>query len=315
MKNSIINSRTVSKYFTPPNATGIFLSTIFDLSASAASTNTTASTSQPSNDVGQTHPPSPQPSSSPEVSLQNSGPFSELPVNVSRSIVEIVQEYLHTVNKTNLITNDVAGTISGNIVGASKHPETVSMLETLLSSGTSMPDLINDKNNIEFGGTILQTSEIQNDTEIVTTIFLEPDLRVHHPTLAILLGMICVIVVFGNVLTMLSIYRERYLHTVTNYFIASLAAADCLVGAIVMPFSVVHEVMNKWWIFGQDWSVLIILSFYHQSYFTSKFNLFIFFNTHPRIDEIYFISYFLFFLLYILTYNLFNNFYSLFYFP
>lgn len=44
---------------------------------------------------------------------------------------------------------------------------------------------------------------------------------------------------------MVAIKRERYLHTVTNYFVASLAAADCLVGAIVMPFSVVHEVMDK----------------------------------------------------------------------
>lgn len=80
-----------------------------------------------------------------------------------------------------------------------------------------------------------------------------PELRIHHPALAIFLGMICVIVVFGNLLTMLSIYRERYLQTVTNYFVASLAAADCLVGAVVMPFSMVHEVMNKWWVFGQDW--------------------------------------------------------------
>lgn len=52
---------------------------------------------------------------------------------------------------------------------------------------------------------------------------------------------------------MKAIKKERYLQTVTNYFVASLAAADCLVGAVVMPFSVVHEVMNKWWIFGQDW--------------------------------------------------------------
>lgn len=80
-----------------------------------------------------------------------------------------------------------------------------------------------------------------------------PDLRIHHPGLAIVLSLISVIVVFGNILTMLSIYKERYLQTVTNYFVASLAAADCLVGAVVMPFSMVHEVMNKWWIFGQNW--------------------------------------------------------------
>lgn len=79
------------------------------------------------------------------------------------------------------------------------------------------------------------------------------DFKIHHPILAIILGIMCLCVIFGNVLVMIAIRRERYLQTVTNYFVASLAAADCLVGLVVMPFSVVHEVMNKSWIFGQDW--------------------------------------------------------------
>ncbi|RWS26583.1 G-protein coupled receptor-like protein [Leptotrombidium deliense] len=86
-----------------------------------------------------------------------------------------------------------------------------------------------------------------------TTIVIEPDLKIHYPILACFLAFICFLVIFGNVLIMIAIKRERYLHTVTNYFIASLAAADCLVGLVVMPTSVVHEVMNKWWVFGQDW--------------------------------------------------------------
>jgi len=75
-----------------------------------------------------------------------------------------------------------------------------------------------------------------------------------HKTLRVLfLAFICIIVIFGNVLIMVSIRRERYLQTLTNFFVASLAFADCLMGAIVMPSSVVYEVMNKKWIFGQDW--------------------------------------------------------------
>ena len=83
--------------------------------------------------------------------------------------------------------------------------------------------------------------------------FVGAEIVIHHPILAIILGLMCITVIFGNVLVMVAIKRERYLKTVTNYFVASLAAADCLVGLIVMPFSVVHEVMNKWWVFGQDW--------------------------------------------------------------
>lgn len=48
--------------------------------------------------------------------------------------------------------------------------------------------------------------------------------------------------VFGNVLVCLSVYTDRNLHTVTNYFIVSLAIADIMVGILVMPLAVYVEV-------------------------------------------------------------------------
>jgi 7 transmembrane receptor (rhodopsin family) len=47
---------------------------------------------------------------------------------------------------------------------------------------------------------------------------------------------------FGNVLVILSVLRERALQTVTNYFIVSLAIADLLVAVVVMPFGVYYLV-------------------------------------------------------------------------
>ncbi|XP_049829056.1 dopamine receptor 2-like [Schistocerca gregaria] len=71
--------------------------------------------------------------------------------------------------------------------------------------------------------------------------------------LAALLLLFSAATVFGNGLVIVAVARERYLHTATNYFVTSLAVADCLVGLVVMPFSAAYEVANHAWFFGIDW--------------------------------------------------------------
>lgn len=95
------------------------------------------------------------------------------------------------------------------------------------------------------------------ETELTTLNFSDRGFNkyptVSQTSIAVILMIFCILTVFGNVLVMVAILKQQYLHTVTNYFIASLATADCLVGAVVMPFSIIHEVMDKYWLFGREW--------------------------------------------------------------
>jgi dopamine D2-like receptor len=50
--------------------------------------------------------------------------------------------------------------------------------------------------------------------------------------------------IFGNILVVISVYREKSLHTVTNYFVVSLAISDITVAAVVMPFAIYLEVSS-----------------------------------------------------------------------
>ncbi|CAF0931282.1 unnamed protein product [Adineta ricciae] len=52
--------------------------------------------------------------------------------------------------------------------------------------------------------------------------------------------------IFGNVLVVVSVYREKSLHTITNYFVVSLAISDITVAAVVMPFAIYLEFNRVW---------------------------------------------------------------------
>ena len=69
-----------------------------------------------------------------------------------------------------------------------------------------------------------------------------------------LLTPFAVFTVAGNTLVMAAVAREPCLRaSVTNHFIVSLAVADLVIGAVVMPFSIVLEASDGWWPFGADW--------------------------------------------------------------
>uniref|UniRef100_A0A8C6NI47 G-protein coupled receptors family 1 profile domain-containing protein n=1 Tax=Nothobranchius furzeri TaxID=105023 RepID=A0A8C6NI47_NOTFU len=59
------------------------------------------------------------------------------------------------------------------------------------------------------------------------------------------LGVVSTVV--GNFLVVLSIAYFKQLQSPTNYFVMSLAVADCLVGLLVMPYSMMRTVEGCWY--------------------------------------------------------------------
>ncbi|KAL2087046.1 hypothetical protein ACEWY4_018105 [Coilia grayii] len=70
--------------------------------------------------------------------------------------------------------------------------------------------------------------------------------------LTILVGLLFLLIVFGNVLVVIAVFTSRALRAPQNLFLVSLASADILVATLVMPFSLANELMGYWY-FGKVW--------------------------------------------------------------
>jgi hypothetical protein len=83
-------------------------------------------------------------------------------------------------------------------------------------------------------------NNFSNDSYVSATSG-NPDLaRRRYWALVLIFIPLCTIV--GNILVVISVVKEKNLHTVTNYFVVSLAIADLAVASTVMPFAVYYEV-------------------------------------------------------------------------
>ncbi|XP_034538277.1 alpha-2A adrenergic receptor-like [Notolabrus celidotus] len=68
----------------------------------------------------------------------------------------------------------------------------------------------------------------------------------------ILVVILFLLIIFGNVMVVISVMTSRALRAPQNLFLVSLACADILVATSVMPFSLANELMG-YWVFGKVW--------------------------------------------------------------
>ncbi|XP_022045163.1 alpha-2A adrenergic receptor [Acanthochromis polyacanthus] len=93
--------------------------------------------------------------------------------------------------------------------------------------------------------------EFANDTN-QTLLKVAPYSLQISLSLTVLVGIMILLIVFGNVLVVIAVFTSRALRAPQNLFLVSLASADILVATLVMPFSLANELMGYWY-FGEVW--------------------------------------------------------------
>lgn len=85
----------------------------------------------------------------------------------------------------------------------------------------------------------------QNDKSAIFYI-IEIQFNIQNIFLLIFLFLLEFLTVLGNILVLLAIFVDFHLRSPTHYLMGSLATADLLLGMLVLPFSSIQLLFDKW---------------------------------------------------------------------
>ena len=60
------------------------------------------------------------------------------------------------------------------------------------------------------------------------------------------LSLTCLAIILGNSLVIVAVLTQKFLRTIPNVYILSLAVADLLVGILILPLGLLEIAMQKW---------------------------------------------------------------------
>jgi len=104
---------------------------------------------------------------------------------------------------------------------------------------------------VDYGDVIWTTLTADNTTTGLERAATDASSTVWIVMLSVIAGITSLVTVGGNFIVILSFALEHSIRQPSNYFIASLAFSDFLIGTVSMPLYSVYIFTDKTWLFGE----------------------------------------------------------------
>ncbi|CAG5118502.1 unnamed protein product [Candidula unifasciata] len=157
-------------------------------------------------------------------------------------------------------------------------PSLNSSLTSSLSADKAAYDIFNSMVVCLINGTMMNSTHCDNHTTNATnTTSLSAHVLPHSVWLTVFLGLLAgivsIVTIFGNITVLLAFGLERTIRQPTNYFLASLAVSDLLIGTFSMPLYTQYLLWGKWPL--GPWSCDLWLSLDWTVCLTSQYTVFL----------------------------------------